>query len=660
MLFGIFRYYRSLVELKYKTKSTKLFSSLIYTVCFVMMVFFQIGYVIIAFLYITNRNSAPTDMLIALIFFFGAIFVNLMVQMVQRILLEVTGRDELKKRLQQQELMSAIAQSFTHNEDSKILIYRALKLSGQFTNADQAILSKYNEDQSILECISEWYNEKARPFIGSQDKWPLSKDMDYYSSLMNEGYTAVNDFGQENHPNFELVKNYNLGSFLNIAIYISGKFWGVLGFIHYAEPYTWDSSVIQLGKMIAGVFSGAINRNLILDELIQAKDQADEANRAKSDFLSRMSHEMRTPMNAIIGMTGIGKTTNENERKNYCFDRISTASTHLLGVINDIFDMSKIEANKLELTYDEFEVEKMVARIKSILDYQIDAKKQNFIITVDQNVPKKIKSDEQRLSQILTNLLNNAVKFTPIEGTISLLVTQTEETEKNHILQFTVRDTGMGISDEQKEKIFKSFAQADGTISRKFGGTGLGLAISKSLVGMLGGTITIESQMGKGSDFIFSIASEKTQIELKGDDQSGDENQAAKYSDQCFKNLSILVAEDIEINREIVETLLEFTGISIDFAENGIIAYSKFLENPASYDMIFMDIHMPEMNGYEVTKKIRQLGNPIADNIPIVAMTADVFNEDIEKCISSGMNSFVGKPLDLESILEKIDEYTLH
>jgi len=366
-------------------------------------------------------------------------------------------------------------------------------------------------------------------------------------------------------------------------------------------------------------------------------------------------------MNAIIGMTGIGKTSTDVERKNYCLDRISMASTHLLGVINDILDMSKIEANKLELSFEEFEIDRMLSRIENIINFQIEAKKQKYAVNIADNIPKTIKSDEQRLSQVITNLISNAIKFTPIEGTISLEINKTGETEDDNILEFTVKDTGIGIAEDQKDKLFQSFAQADGSISRKFGGTGLGLAISKSIVEMMGGTIKIESEVGKGSSFIFSIHTQKTRAEKSDNENAGEpENAEQKYGNECFKNISILVAEDIEINREIVETLLEFTGVNIDFAENGSEAYTKFIENPAAYDMIFMDIHMPELNGYEVTKKIRQLDNPIAHNIPIIAMTADVFNEDVEKCISAGMNSHVGKPLDLEAVLDKIDQYSFH
>ena len=662
MLYSIYKYYKSLDDLRKQIKSKKLFSDITYTVCMNMMIFFLFGYVFVAFLFIRSTSISPITMLVSGIFFFGAIFVNIMVTMVKRMFIAITDKAELKKRLQQQELMSAISQSFTTTEDPQELMHKALEMSGRFMNVDHSFISKYAEEESELVCLNEWVSERGCSFMGAKEKWPITQDMQYYKDLNEKGYVVINDFSQETHPNYLTVKDYNLGAFLNIPVFISGKLWGILGFIFYNRTYEWNESDIQLGEMIAGVFSGAISRSIIYEELVQAKDLADQANQAKSDFLSRMSHEMRTPMNAIIGMTGLGKSSAEIDRKNYCFDRISMASTHLLGVINDILDMQKIEANKLELCFDCFKLDKMLFRIENIISFQIEAKKQQFKITIENDVPGIINSDEQRLSQILTNLLSNAIKFTPPEGCINLLIKKTGEENDRVFLQFEVRDSGIGLSPEQKAKLFQSFSQADGTISRKYGGTGLGLAISKRLVEMMEGRIWVESEFGKGASFIFSISTEKPQktasgrLHSEGDDVFGH----IKFDENCLEGVKILVAEDIEINREIVESILEFTGISIDFAENGAVLCEKFSKDPSAYNMIFMDIHMPELDGYEATKRIRGMNNHIAKNIPIIAMTADVFNEDIEKCLTAGMNSHIGKPLDLNTLLTKIAQYTLY
>ena len=659
MLFSIIKYYKSLVQLKTQIKAHKLFSDFIYAACFALMVFFLIGYVSNTTIHILKPETSMFDLLVAFIFFFGAIFVLAMVTMVRRMFTVITDKAELKKQLNQQELMSAISQSFTTVEDPQKLIFKALKMSGEFMNVNHAFLSHYNREQNVLECLSEWYDQTGFPFIGNEDKWPITADMDYYNDLINKGYSTATDYRLLAHPNFEIVKDHQIGTFLNIPIDISGKLWGVLGFIINKAPHNWDQSNIHLGKLIAGIFSGAIARNLVDEELIKAKEEAEQASRSKGEFLSRMSHEMRTPMNAIIGMTSIGKNSPDIDRKDNCFEKIQSASSHLLGVINDVLDMSKIEANKLEISNVDFDFEKMLARITNIINYQIDEKKQRFYISVAENVPKFINSDEQRLSQILTNLLSNAIKFTPLDGTISLFVRKPEEKDGNCTLQFTVKDTGIGISPEQQAKLFSSFEQADGSISRKYGGTGLGLVISKKLVEMMNGKIRIESELGSGSSFIFTI---RAGISQEGNYyEPAKENGAPpseKFTSGCFKNKKILIAEDIEINREIVAELLDFTGISMDFAEDGRSAYEAFVANPLGYDVILMDINMPNVDGYEATRMIRGLDNSHAKTIPIIAMTANVFREDIEKCLSAGMNDHIGKPLDIEAVLAKISLYT--
>jgi len=459
------------------------------------------------------------------------------------------------------------------------------------------------------------------------------------------------------HPNYKTVEEYNLRAFLNIPIEVSGKFWGILGFIFYDNPNKWTESNIHLGKTIAAIFSGVVKRNMAEEELIKAKDLAEQGSRSKGDFLSRMSHEMRTPMNAIIGMTRIGMDTVDINRKDYCLGRIELASTHLLGVINDVLDMSKIEANKLELAYADFSLERMLSKVTNVVHFLIEEKQQQLVLSVEPDVPRAINSDEQRLSQVITNLLSNAVKFTPNGGTISLFVRKLREEDGVYSLQFEVKDTGIGISPEQREKLFKPFEQADGSISRRYGGTGLGLVISKQIIEMMKGKIEIMSTVGVGTSFVFDIHAGISQLDLSGGNFAGQEDASGAAEDYDFSWIKILVAEDIEINREIVESLLEPTGITIDFAEDGQAAYEKYAAAPSAYNMIFMDIHMPKVDGYEATRMIRTLDNSSAQTIPIIAMTADVFREDIEKCITAGMNDHVGKPLDVGKIKEKLIKY---
>jgi signal transduction histidine kinase/DNA-binding response OmpR family regulator len=529
--------------------------------------------------------------------------------------------------------------------------------------------------------------------------------------------------------------------------------------------------------------------------LARARLEAEAASNAKGNFLANMSHEMRTPMNAIIGMTALAKSSSDLKRKDYCLGKIEEASIHLLGVINDVLDISKIEANKLDLSSTDFNFEKMIQRVVDVINPKVDEKQQDFNLRLDSSIPPSLVGDEQRLAQVIANLLSNAVKFTPEQGTIKLTASLIREEQNLCTIKIEVIDSGIGISDEQKSRLFGSFQQADSSISRRFGGTGLGLAISKRIVEMMGGTIRIESELGKGAAFIFTIKVRRGEqgdhearyasvdwsrlrllavdddknireyfadiagrfgtrcdtaaggeealalIERRGEydlyfvdwkmpgingielsrrikeRETGSARKAviimisstewtaieedatsagvdkflpkplfpsaiADCISECigsgsltpgkveespvkagrFRNRTILLVEDVEINQEIVLALLEPTGLSIDCAANGTEAVRMFSADPRRYDMIFMDLQMPEMDGYEATVRIRAIERDLAPGtegrrMPIVAMTANVFREDIEKCFAVGMDDHVGKPLDLSEVIEILEKY---
>ncbi|MDR3191710.1 MAG: response regulator [Treponema sp.] len=590
------------------------------------------------------------------------------------------------------------------------------------------------------------------------------------------------------------LMDYKICSLLTIPIFLQNAFWGFISFDDSLEERFFSDDEVSILRSGSLLLANALVRNDEIQSLVQAREDALAGTRAKSEFLANMSHEIRTPMNAIIGMTAIAKSTSDIKRKDTCLAKIENASTHLLGVINDVLDMSKIEANKLELSYISFDFEKMLQRVANVINFRVDEKKQNFSVHIDRSIPRFLIGDDQRLAQVITNLLSNSVKFTPEQGSIKLNTRLLREVDGVCTIQIEVIDTGIGISPEQQARVFTSFEQADSNTSRKFGGTGLGLAISKRIVEMMGGKIWLKSEMNKGSTFAFTIqAKQDTEIQdgllgnrlawdnmriLAVDDDpyireyfsemaqqfnfscdtvsngeeaiakiekegpydiyfidwkmpgingiettrkirelSGDRNgqtqksvvimisatewniieqeareagvdkflskplfpsyitdvinkclglsnivskeDSSRKKEDNFEGHAILLAEDVDINREIVQTLLEPTLLSIDCAENGREAVRLFEEKPDKYEMIFMDVQMPEMDGYEATRRIREFEyrRNTRKAIPIIAMTANVFREDIEKCLDAGMNGHVGKPLDIEDVLDKLRRY---
>jgi len=382
----------------------------------------------------------------------------------------------------------------------------------------------------------------------------------------------------------------------------------------------------------------------------EALEAAQAANRAKSEFLSRMSHEIRTPLNGITGMTQVASETEDIARVRECMRKISIASKHLLSLINDVLDMSKIEANKLELYNESFNLLEAIEGVTSLVDVKAGEKSQTFEVKLDEALPFYVKADELRLAQVLLNLLSNAVKFTPEEGVIGLTVRMGETlSDKRAVLYFNVSDTGIGIEEENKSRLFGSFEQADVGISRKFGGTGLGLAISKNIVELMGGSITVESELGQGSVFSFNIHV-----------QVCDEAEMLAEAEKTLDNLdlsgkTILIAEDIELNREVAAAVLEGTGAAIEFAENGVQAVRMFEASEGRYSVVLMDVQMPEMDGYEATRAIRAMQG--GADIAIIALSANALQSDVRNALAAGMNDHISKPIDPDLLYAKLAKY---
>ncbi|MDL2317207.1 response regulator [Desulfovibrio sp. OttesenSCG-928-A18] len=462
-------------------------------------------------------------------------------------------------------------------------------------------------------------------------------------------------------------------------------------------------------------------KKLLEDKLVTAKEAAEQSSRAKSAFLSRMSHEMRTPLNAVIGMANIALRADQQERSRECLNKINGAATRLLDMINEVLDLSDIEANQFELKTENFIFENLIGKIMDGIRSEAEDKKLRISVNLDPGIPHVVHADEQRVGLVLINLLENAVKFTPDSGQITVKARLAEEDDERCTMEITVADTGVGIPEDKMEALFTPFEQVDGGVSRKFGGAGLGLALSRKIVEMMGGSISVAANNGSGCVFTVLlpvgreevlkakalvrsgaaasaalapgrdaiIAADRSEAPTgaaavpqalgssapavntpAGPAASGESGLAASASRQeqdegdCdaqnsgeFSGYRLLLAEDVDINREIVMALLESTGVEIDCAENGREAVDMFLRAPDQYHLIFMDINMPEVNGYEATAAIRTSGVKEGAEIPIVAMTANAFSEDIRQCLAAGMNGHIAKPIMIDKLMAVLNEY---
>ena len=388
------------------------------------------------------------------------------------------------------------------------------------------------------------------------------------------------------------------------------------------------------------------------DITTEALQTAENANKAKTDFLSNMSHDIRTPMNAIIGMTSLIRHDAGNKAKVIEYaDKIDISSQHLLGIINDVLDMSKIEAGKTVFKYTDFSILDFITELNTIFHSQIDEKNQTLTIIKENIRHEWVNGDQVHLMQIFSNLVSNAVKYTQEGGKIHFLVEECETKSSVYAkYRFLVSDNGMGMSADFKDTIFDAFTRAESSMTNKIQGTGLGMAITKNLVEAMGGTIDVESELGQGSCFEVLIDLRIAEDRFVSSAEQAEKDEPAG---NVLKGMRFLCAEDNELNAEILMELLKIEGAECTICENGKRVLEAFEQSaPGDYDMILMDVQMPVMNGYEATKAIRRSSHELAKTIPIIAMTANAFSEDIQHSLAAGMNAHVSKPIEMK-VLEK-------
>ncbi len=521
---------------------------------------------------------------------------------------------------------------FEKTDDISVALEVFLKKAGRMLNMDRILIFSMNKDYFTVRLDMQWNAEGMAPI---EMKNYISGKTDYFD--FEEKFKGI-DFKITDTATFERNADPDNGKVVSdgtpysVPMMDNDVITGVIVYEMHNENK--DEGMTALLFELTKIVSAYIS-----------KSKTTRESRAKSEFLSKMSHEIRTPMNAIIGMTAIAMSSeNVSDSTMECLKKIDNSSHYLLALINDILDMSRIESGKMTTEETYLNLEELIRQIDTMMRVQTDNK--GIWLQLENHVSHKhLLGDPLKLNQILVNIMGNAVKFTSSGGILLKVTERLREEEDIVDVSFSVKDTGIGISEENLEKIFNNFEQADTDTVRKYGGTGLGLAISSNLVQLLGGKLEVRSELGKGSEFFFTIP-------MKLTDEPGDCGCGCSGTvDLTGKR--VLIVEDDELNSEIAKTLIEAEGIQTELAENGQAAVDKFCASEENYyDAILMDIRMPVMDGIEATKRIRNTDRLDAFTVPIIAMTANAFDEDMKKSVECGMNGHLTKPIDMTKVME--------
>jgi len=436
---------------------------------------------------------------------------------------------------------------------------------------------------------------------------------------------------------------------LGVPFSLGNEISGAMVLQDYNDENTFTGEDLRLLSLIGNQIALAIQRKRMLNNLILERRKAEDAAKLKQQFMSTMSHEIRTPLNEVIGINNLLLQGNPREDQMEYIKTLRFSANHLLTLVNDVLDYTKLESGNISFEQTQFDIFEFIEELKRSYSFRIQNKGLDFRVKIDNNIPAVIIGDPVRLNQVLSNLLSNAVKFTT-EGYIELNVKQTTRTNNEINLEFSVRDTGIGIPPDKQTVIFESFKQASDDTTRKYGGTGLGLSISQKLVELQGGLLLVDSKVGEGSNFFFNM---KFPIAAKENENVANDNEE-RWDELTGKK--VLIAEDNKINFFVVDKFLKKWGVSVTHAENGRIALDYIKEN--KYDLILMDLHMPVVDGIEATEIIRDSDDPNLKNMPVVALTAAIMSEHEEKVKQLDFNDFILKPFKPRDLYDKILKHT--